>query len=104
MTVKATIESKLAARFQPSQLTVIDESDKHRGHGGWREGGETHFRVQIVSKAFEGMSRVNRHRAINETLSDELTTGVHALAIEVRSPEEPDPRAARIRSSNESKG
>lgn len=99
MSTKDTIHSKLTAAFSPDVIEVIDESDKHKGHGGWREGGETHFRVRIVAQAFSGMSRVNRHRAVNEQLADELAGGVHALAIEARSPEEPDPRAARVTGS-----
>ncbi|MET1415893.1 BolA family protein [Roseibium sp. HPY-6] len=96
MTTKDTITTKLTTAFAPDFLNVIDESENHRGHGGWREGGETHFRVQISAKAFEGMNRVARHRAINELLSEELEHGVHALALEIRSPDEPDPRAARV--------
>ncbi|WP_428642770.1 BolA family protein [Roseibium sp.] len=96
MTVRQTIADKLTAAFSPSFLNVIDESEKHRGHGGWREGGETHFRVQIAAAAFEGMNRVARHRAINELLVDELAGGVHALALEIRADSEPDPRAARV--------
>ncbi len=96
MTVRQTIADKLTAAFSPSFLNVIDESEKHRGHGGWREGGETHFRVQIAAAAFEGMNRVARHRAINELLVDELAGGVHALALEIRTDSEPDPRAARV--------
>jgi len=96
MSTKQTISAKLTEAFAPSFLNVIDESEKHRGHGGWREGGETHFRVQITSAAFEGMSRVARHRAINEALAEELAGGVHALALEIRADSEPDPRAARV--------
>lgn len=96
MSIKETITAKLQAAYAPDALTVIDESDKHRGHGGWREGGETHFRVQIAAKAFEGMSRVARHRAINELLAEELAGGVHALALEIRATGETDPRAARL--------
>lgn len=95
MSIKDIILDKLTQAFAPQVLEVIDESEKHSGHGGWREGGETHFRVRVVSSAFSGMSRVNRHRKINELLANELAGGVHALAIEARSPEEPDPRAAR---------
>ncbi|WP_269585175.1 BolA family protein [Roseibium sp. Sym1] len=96
MSTRQTITDKLTAAFQPSFLNVIDESENHRGHGGWREGGETHFRVQIAAAAFEGLNRVARHRAINEVLADELAGGVHALALEIRSDNEPDPRAARV--------
>ncbi|MHA7776155.1 BolA family protein [Roseibium sp. M-1] len=96
MSTKQTISAKLTEAFSPSFLNVIDESEKHRGHGGWREGGETHFRVQIASAAFEGMNRVARHRAINDLLAEELAGGVHALALEIRADSEPDPRAARV--------
>lgn len=82
MSVKETMTRKLEAAFAPTHLDVIDESDHHRGHGGWREGGETHFRIKIVSPTFEGKTRVAIHRAINACLSDELAGGVHALAIE----------------------
>jgi BolA family transcriptional regulator, general stress-responsive regulator len=78
------IRSKLEAAFAPTHLAVIDESDGHRGHGGWREGGETHFRVKIVSPAFAGLSRVDAHRRINAVLAAELAERVHALAIEAK--------------------
>ncbi|MBG6207679.1 BolA protein [Labrenzia sp. EL_126] len=96
MSTKDTISAKLTAEFSPVYLNVIDESENHRGHGGWREGGETHFRVQISANAFEGMNRVARHRAIHEILAEELADSVHALALEIRTPDEPDPRAARV--------
>ncbi|WP_420413192.1 BolA family protein [Roseibium sp.] len=82
--MQQTITNKLTAAFAPSFLNVIDESENHRGHGGWREGGETHFRVQIAADKLQDLSRVNQHRAINEVLADELASTVHALAIEVR--------------------
>ena len=88
MTVKATIETKLTEAFAPLLLAVIDESENHRGHGGWREGGETHFRVKLVSAVFAGRSRVDRHRMVNQTLDAELKGRVHALAIEARAPGE----------------
>lgn len=84
MSVKETMTRKLQEAFSPSSLTVIDESENHRGHGGWREGGETHFRIQIVSPAFQGKSRVDIHRAINTCVAEELKGGVHALAIEAK--------------------
>lgn len=82
--VRERIVETLKDRFRPGFLEVVDESDQHKGHGGWREGGETHFRVRIVSDAFAGMSRVAIHRAVNEALKDELAGRVHALAIEAR--------------------
>jgi BolA protein len=81
-TVCNRIAVKLGAAFAPARLEVLDESDLHRGHGGWREGGETHFRVRIAAAAFAGTSRVQRHRMINAALADELGGGIHALAIE----------------------
>lgn len=84
MSFRTRIEQKLRAAFQPAALEVIDESHHHQGHGGWREGGETHFRVRIAAAAFTGKSRVEAHRAINEVLSAELKERVHALAIEAK--------------------
>jgi BolA family transcriptional regulator, general stress-responsive regulator len=83
MSVRDTIAEKLSVKFTPSHLEVIDESEKHRGHGGYREGGETHFRVRIASPEFTGKSRVAQHRAVMEALDAELKGRVHALAIEV---------------------
>ncbi|CEJ10687.1 transcriptional regulator BolA [bacterium YEK0313] len=88
MTVYQTIEAKLTEAFAPVSLVVIDESEHHHGHGGWREGGETHFRVKLVSAAFAGRSRVDRHRMVNQVLDAELKGRVHALAIEARAPDE----------------
>ena len=72
------------AAFTPSALTVTDDSHHHAGHSGAREGGETHFSVQIESAAFTGKSRVEMHRAINAVLAEELAGRVHALAISAR--------------------
>jgi BolA family transcriptional regulator, general stress-responsive regulator len=88
MNVKTMIQEKLAAAFAPQSLEVLDESDRHEGHAGYRPGGETHFRVFIVAEAFRGKSRVDRHRAINEALARELQSGVHALAIHAAAPGE----------------
>ena len=82
MSMQERIEGKLRAAFQPSRLEVIDESEQHHGHGGWREGGETHFRVRLISAAFAGQPRIAMHRAVNGALAEELRDGVHALAIE----------------------
>ena len=86
MSVRDTIAEKLSVKFTPTHLEVIDESEKHRGHGGYREGGETHFRVRIASPEFIGKSRLAQHRAVMEALNAELKGGVHALAVEVVSP------------------
>ena len=88
MTMKARIESKLSAAFAPTRLEVMDESESHRGHAGWREGGETHFRVHMVAVAMAGKSRIDRQRAVNRCLADELSGPVHALAMDLRAPDE----------------
>jgi BolA protein len=82
------IRRKLNEAFAPEALAVEDESERHRGHAGWREGGETHFRLRIVSDAFRGKSRVERHRMVNAALAEEFERGLHALAIEARAPGE----------------
>lgn len=88
MGTRDAIQQKLARAFAPLRLDVIDESHQHEGHAGHREGGETHFRVHIVSEAFRGKSRIERHRLVNETLAAELKGGVHALAIHALAPGE----------------
>lgn len=88
MTAKDRITKRLTASFQPTSLEVIDESELHHGHAGWREGGETHFRVKIVADAFTSKSRVDRHRMVNDALADELAAGLHALAIKASGPNE----------------
>ena len=80
---------KLGDAFSPERLDVINESSLHAGHQESFDGtGETHFRIRIVSADFTGMSRVARHRAINELLGEELAGDVHALAIEPAAPGE----------------
>ena len=88
MDVRQTIAKKLADTFAPTSLKVVDESHQHAGHTGHRPGGETHFRVDMVSEAFRGKSRLERHRMINATLALELQAGVHALAIHAAAPDE----------------
>jgi len=95
-TIQTAIETKLTERFRPERLIVINESHLHAGHPHQHSGhheafdgaGETHFRVRIVSPAFAGMSRIERHRAVNEALAAELKTDVHALAVEPAAPGE----------------
>jgi BolA protein len=82
MTYRQRMIDKLAAAFAPTFLEVIDESDRHHGHGGHHHDGETHFVVQIASPAFAGTTRLQRHRMINEVLRQELAERVHALTIE----------------------
>lgn len=100
MPVRDTMIAKLTDHFSPDYLEVIDESERHRGHSGWREGGETHFRVRIATRHFDGMSRLAQHRSVMDVLDDELKAGVHALAIEVVGPDGPVRAKTRIRPAN----
>jgi BolA protein len=88
MTVAERIETKLTDALSPLRLRVVDDSDKHKGHAGWREGGETHFRVEVVSEAFDGKSRVERQRMVYNLLADELSGAVHALQLKTLAPSE----------------
>ena len=88
MAMHDIITTKLIAAFAPQSLHVEDESHQHQGHAGHRPGGETHFRLYIVSEAFRGKSRIERHRMINTALAGELKGGVHALAIHAQAPGE----------------
>ena len=81
MSVKETLEKKLKETFEPSQLEVIDQSHKHRGHVGSRPEGETHFHLNMEAKAFAGESRVSRQRMVHECLKEELKGRVHALSM-----------------------
>ncbi|MEA3053711.1 MAG: BolA family transcriptional regulator, ral stress-responsive regulator [Sphingomonadales bacterium] len=82
------IERRLRAALHPTRLAVINDSGRHRGHAGDDGSGESHFTVEIESPAFEGMSRVERQRAVNSALADLLRERIHALAIKARAPGE----------------
>jgi BolA protein len=84
----ARIETLLRQHFAPVALRVEDDSASHAGHAGAQPGGETHFNVTLVSAAFRGQSRVARSRAVHGVLAEELASGLHALALTLRSPEE----------------
>ena len=86
--VARRIHAKLEAAFSPDSLAVEDESVRHAGHSGARAGGESHFRVRIVSAKFAGLSRVARQRLVYAALADEIAAGVHALALTTLTPEE----------------
>lgn len=88
MTLKDWMAQTLEAELSPRHLAIEDESHLHAGHGGWREGGETHFRLDIVSERFAGKSRVERHRMVNALLAGAFERGLHALAIKARAPGE----------------
>jgi BolA protein len=87
MSVAAAIRERLAP-LDPLALELEDESEKHRGHAGYREGGNTHWRLSIVSPRFAGQSTLARHRMVYQALGDLMQNPIHALAITARSPEE----------------
>ena len=89
MSVRQDISRKLEAAFAPDRLEIEDQSHLHAGHAGARDGGESHFRVAIVARAFDGKSRVERQRLIHQCLTEELAGPVHALSIVARAPGEP---------------
>ena len=89
MTKQSTIHEKLMVGLNPTRLDVINESEKHAGHRSSPGTGESHFRLLIVAPAFENVSRVERHRMINQLLAEELAGGIHALAIHAFAPDEP---------------
>jgi len=82
------IRSKLDEAFAPAHLEIQDDSAKHKGHSGAREGGESHFSVRIVSSRFDGLNRVARQRLVNAALAEELAGPVHALSIVAQTPAE----------------
>ena len=89
MALRDRIAEIVTRELRPTELRVDDESHLHAGHAGSREGGETHFRIDVVSEAFVGKSRVARHRMINDLLADAFgRDGLHALAIRARAPGE----------------
>ena len=81
------IKRRLEASFAPQFIEVIDESEQHRGHAGFQEGGESHFRVRLRAASFAGQSRIARLRAVHAALGRELMTAIHALALELDLPE-----------------
>ncbi|GJD33302.1 BolA family protein [Methylobacterium aerolatum] len=87
-TLRDWMEMRLRAELTPQHLDVIDESHLHAGHSGARPGGETHYRLDIVSASFEGKSRVERHRLVNGLLDQAFARGLHALALRARTPAE----------------
>lgn len=88
MTMQELIEARLTEALAPSRLVVRDESHLHAGHAGAREGGETHYRVEVVSERFMGKTRVERHRLVNAALEPAFARGLHALAVQAKTPAE----------------
>lgn len=84
MQICEEIEARLQAAFSPELLVVEDDSESHRGHGGWREGEQTHFNVQIRAAAFGDMTRIERHRAVHAALGPDLVARIHALALDIK--------------------
>ena len=84
----ARIEAALRAAFAPRAIAVLDESHRHAGHAGARAEGETHYAVLLVADVFAGQGRVARHRAVNAALAAEFASGLHALALTLRTPDE----------------
>jgi len=78
------IEKTLRECFEPDFLQVVDESESHRGHAGFKEGTQTHFKVIISSKTFEEMSRISKERAIHKALGSSIMQNIHALSIKFK--------------------
>jgi BolA protein len=83
MTVTKDITTRLEQAFAPTALDVVDDSESHRGHAGYRDGGESHFNVMIRSPAFAGQSRIQRHRAVHAALGPDLVGRIHALSLDI---------------------
>ena len=88
MSVEREIRDRLTAAFAPEALEIVNDSHRHRGHAGAPGTGESHFTINVVSAAFAGKSRLERHRMVNEVLAEALNGPVHALAIKALAPEE----------------
>ena len=88
MAIENEMREKLEKSLAPTSLEVINESHKHAGHAGSPGTGESHFQLNIVSEAFSGKTRLERHRLINEVLKEELAGKIHALAINAKAPDE----------------
>lgn len=82
------IEQLVKTRFAPEAFELTDDSSRHAGHAGARPGGETHYRLRLVSAAFAGLGRVARQRLVHETLAAEFDAGLHALSLELKAPDE----------------
>ncbi|RKF15423.1 BolA family transcriptional regulator [Roseovarius spongiae] len=83
MNRSADIRSALEAAFDVQHVEVIDESEAHRGHAGYQEGGQSHFRVRLRAPELNAMTRIARHRAVHAAIGPRLMGEIHALAIEI---------------------
>ena len=82
------IRAKLVSALMPTRLEIHDDSHRHAGHAGARPGGESHFRLEIVSRSFAGQNRLARQRLVYGLLAEELRGNVHALQLVTLTPEE----------------
>ncbi|KNG95083.1 BolA family protein [Pseudaestuariivita atlantica] len=80
------IRTALEQAFAPVELEVEDESEAHRGHAGYQDGGESHFRVRMRAAAMAGQSRIARHRAVHAAIGPDLMGEIHALALDLDAP------------------
>ena len=83
MSLQEEMRAKLEAAFAPSELAIDDDSEQHRGHAGFREGGETHWRITISSQTLAALSRLERHRAVHSALGPEIIGRIHALELKI---------------------
>ncbi|WP_208353846.1 BolA family protein [Pseudaestuariivita rosea] len=83
MSVTEEIRQRLEASFRPSELDVVDDSEAHRGHAGYQEGGESHFQVRMTAEALGPMSRIERHRAVHDAIGKDIMGRIHALALDL---------------------
>lgn len=84
--VASEMRRRLAEALSPTRIELVDDSEKHRGHGGYNPAGESHFSLLIESPLFEGKSRVERQRMIHAALGELVGERVHALSIRARAP------------------
>ncbi len=87
MSVTEEIRAKLRAAFGDGNFDIVDDSEAHRGHGGYQDGGESHFNVSVTSAKFADMSRLQRHRAVHEALGRDILSRIHALALKLDVPQ-----------------
>lgn len=83
MGIADEMRKALEAEFSPTVLEIVDESERHRGHAGYQEGGESHWHITISAPAFENMNRVARHRAVHAALGPNIVGRIHALALKI---------------------
>jgi BolA protein len=81
MSLAEEMEDRLQAAFSPLSLEIIDESEEHRGHSGYQEGGESHWRISMQSRVFADQTRIERHRSVHKALGQDIVGRIHALAL-----------------------